>query len=237
MNTIQFQKMVGTVPDGDFGPKSLAATLHWADHLVSAVSKVAAKYPDAMRMFADEMESKTSPVVISPPAVTEPLHERTERNILTLSPKTQALARQFIKKVNASLEGSSAEVRIISGNRTYEEQDAIYLQGRTSLAAVNNARKAAGLGPIPASENVERTKARAGYSNHNFGVAWDVGVFVDGIYKPEHSLYKTIGPVGESLGLEWGGRWDKPDYPHYSFKTGLTLAQMRKLKSQGMPIG
>lgn len=28
-------------------------------------------------------------------------------------------------------------------------------------------------------------------------------------------LWDTIGELGESCGLEWGGRWKKPDCPHF----------------------
>ena len=65
------------------------------------------------------------------------------------------------------------------------------------------------------------TRARAGYSLHNFGIAIDLGVFSsDGKkYHEENPLYRELGPLGESLGLEWGGRWKTIlDEPHYQFR-------------------
>jgi hypothetical protein len=49
------------------------------------------------------------------------------------------------------------------------------------------------------------TKAKAGYSIHNFGCAFDVGIFSpDGKkYYGEHAHYRRVGEIGEELGLEW----------------------------------
>src|ERR1700704_435919 len=80
--------------------------------------------------------------------------ERSEKNIRTLRPEVQPLARKLIE--TAVEQGINAKV--ISGLRTYAEQDALYAQGRTQS------------GP-------KVTKARGGYSWHNFGMAFDVGIF------------------------------------------------------------
>ena len=47
------------------------------------------------------------------------------------------------------------------------------------------------------------TNARGGYSNHNFGIAFDVGVFEGSKYIGESPKYKAIGAIGMDLGLEW----------------------------------
>jgi peptidoglycan L-alanyl-D-glutamate endopeptidase CwlK len=60
------------------------------------------------------------------------------------------------------------------------------------------------------------TKADAGHSNHNFGVAWDIGDFTGGTYHPESAVYKKVGEIGKKLGLEWGGDWHGfKDEPHF----------------------
>src|SRR5262245_52257445 len=51
---------------------------------------------------------------------------RSESNIITLVPKTQILARQFL----SILSNLGKDVRILSGTRTYAEQDALYKRGR-----------------------------------------------------------------------------------------------------------
>ena len=144
--------------------------------------------------------------------------ERTEKNIATLHQRVQAKAREFMKQAVPLMEQLGATVKIICGNRTYAEQDALYAQGRTKPGRIV-------------------TNARGGQSNHNFGTAWDVGIFKDGKYLDESPLYKTLGRVGESIGLEWGGSWKKiVDEPHYEVKTGLTMAEKRDRVSRGIDI-
>lgn len=144
--------------------------------------------------------------------------ERSERNLATLHPKVQSLARSFLSAANKILSRNGVTVKIISGTRTWAEQDALYAKGRTA--------------PGP-----KVTNARGGFSNHNFGVAFDIGLFRGKEYLGTSPLYKELGPVGESLGLKWGGRFKSiVDYPHYEYKTGLTLAQMRDRVKEGKDL-
>lgn len=137
--------------------------------------------------------------------------ERTERNIATLHPRAQKKAREFMQLVAPLMKDNhGVDVRIISGLRTYAEQQALYDQGRTKP------------GPIV-------TKARPGFSNHNFGTAWDIGLFEGKKYLTNSPLYKEVGEISRSLGITWGGDFKSfKDYPHYEVPTGLTLAQMRE---------
>jgi peptidoglycan L-alanyl-D-glutamate endopeptidase CwlK len=138
---------------------------------------------------------------------------RSEKNIATLAKEVQPLARRLIE--TAVAQGINAKV--ISGTRTYKEQDALYAQGRTKP------------GPIV-------TKAKGGYSWHNFGMAFDLGIFsADGKkYYGESEAYEVCGKIGESLGLEWGGNWDFVDEPHLQFNPlRLTLAQARERTAKG----
>jgi peptidoglycan L-alanyl-D-glutamate endopeptidase CwlK len=65
------------------------------------------------------------------------------------------------------------------------------------------------------------TDARGGYSNHNFGVAFDIGVFESGKYLDESPKYKAAGALGSDLGLEWGGNWKTiQDEPHFQLRPG-----------------
>ena len=144
--------------------------------------------------------------------------DRTERNIATLHPKAQAKAREFMSQAVPLMEQLGATVKIIGGNRTYAEQDALYAQGRTAPGRVV-------------------TNARGGWSNHNFGTAWDCGVFKDGKYLDDSPLYKTLGRVGQSLGLEWGGAWKTiTDEPHFEVKLGLTMAEKRERLASGKDL-
>jgi peptidoglycan L-alanyl-D-glutamate endopeptidase CwlK len=142
---------------------------------------------------------------------------RTEGNIASLHIKAQEQAREFMKAA-ADFE---VTVRIISGTRTYAEQDALYAKGRTA--------------PGP-----KVTKAKGGQSNHNFGIAWDVGLFDGGAYldgdtPAEQALYKKLSALRPSA-LEWGGDWSGfKDPPHYQLKTGLTASQVRREFERGRP--
>jgi hypothetical protein len=81
------------------------------------------------------------------------------------------------------------------------------------------------------------TNARGGYSNHNFGIAWDIGIFDGNEYLDESSLYDRAGEIGRSMGLEWGGDWHGiTDKPHFQCKVNMTLAQLRSLHSAGKPV-
>jgi peptidoglycan L-alanyl-D-glutamate endopeptidase CwlK len=93
---------------------------------------------------------------------------RTERNLQTLHLRAQEAARVFINAVRAA----GINARIISGTRTYAEQNALYRKGRFG-------------NPPP-----RVTNARGGQSNHNFGIAWDIAIFTqNGSYLPESPLY------------------------------------------------
>jgi hypothetical protein len=65
------------------------------------------------------------------------------------------------------------------------------------------------------------TKASALWSYHNHGLAFDI---VPQEYKaqvdwnPSGPLWPRVGAIGESLGLEWGGRWGDPDRPHFQLR-------------------
>ena len=144
--------------------------------------------------------------------------ERTERNISTLHPAVQPRAREFMLLALALAAKPGLIVRIICGLRSYAEQDALYAKGRTAQ------------GP-------KVTNARAGHSNHNFGTAWDIGLFKGKAYLAASPIYREIGIASRSLGLTWGGDFRSfPDTPHYEVPTGHTLAQMRQRVAAGKDI-
>lgn len=127
---------------------------------------------------------------------------RSEKNIATLLPEVQPVARALVQK--AALNG--IRIKVISGLRTYAEQDELYAQGRTK----------------PGSKV---TNARGGFSNHNFGTAFDIGVFEGQKYLPDSVKYKAVGVLGTDLGLEWGGNWTTiKDQPHYQLRPAWALA-------------
>jgi len=158
-----------------------------------------------------------------PPArAIEAVDARSEKAISTLLPEVRPMARALVQK--AALAG--IKIKIISGLRSYEEQDALYAQGRTT--------------PGP-----RVTNAKGGYSNHNFGIAFDVGVFEGSRYLTGSDKYKAVGALGMDLGLEWGGNWTSiVDEPHFQLRPawadGLSeramLASLRERQSTNAPV-
>ncbi len=148
--------------------------------------------------------------------------ERSERAIVTLQPEVQPMARALVHKAAAA----GITIKVLSGLRSYAEQDALYAQGRTA--------------PGP-----KVTHARGGHSNHNFGIAFDIGVFSGKRYLPDAPQYKAVGALGMDLGLEWGGSWKGfVDQPHFQLRPGwageLTeramLAELRRRHDEGAPV-
>jgi peptidoglycan L-alanyl-D-glutamate endopeptidase CwlK len=141
------------------------------------------------------------------------IDKRSEKNIATLKAEVQPLARKLVEEGVAQ----GINVRVISGLRTYAEQDELYAQGRSKPGQ-------------------KVTKAKGGYSWHNFGLAFDIGIFSkDGkTYYGESNSYKEMGKIGKELGLEWGGDWDFVDEPHFQYNPkGYSMAQLRQKHADG----
>lgn len=138
---------------------------------------------------------------------------RSEANILGLALVAQAHARRFLHRVRAH----GFDARILSGTRTYAQQNALFRQGRFGNP-----------GPIV-------TRARAGRSHHNFGIAWDIGLFTaEHGYSRRVSDYAEAARVGRDDALEWGGDWPSfPDPPHYQLAGAPPLAQLRDRFERG----
>ncbi len=155
-------------------------------------------------------------------AFAEPVDARSEKTIATLLPELAPYARALVQRAAAA----GITIKLISGLRTYAEQDALYAQGRTA----------------PGNKV---TNARAGQSNHNFGIAFDIGVFEGSKYLPESPKYKAVGVLGVELGLEWGGNWKTiVDQPHYQLRPTWAaqlsekdmLAELRRRKESGLAV-
>ena len=138
---------------------------------------------------------------------------RTENNIRSLSLAGQSEARQFMQR----LSDFNLTVKIISGTRTYKQQDALYEQGRSKPGK-------------------KVTWAKAGRSYHNFGMAWDIAVFNSrGAYLTTGKSYERAAKVAmDTKSLFWGGNWTTlRDYPHYQLRTEFQLAQIRHRFEKG----
>lgn len=100
-------------------------------------------------------------------------------------------------------------IKVTSGFRSNADQDKLYAKGRTAPGTIV-------------------TNAKGGQSLHNYGVAFDVCFATKTPYEGNWAL---LGKLGESLGLEWGGRWEEfPDRPHFQLMQGYTLTDFQKGK-------
>jgi peptidoglycan L-alanyl-D-glutamate endopeptidase CwlK len=159
---------------------------------------------------------------VPPGQAIEAVDARSEKNIATLLPEVQPMARALVQR--AAFNG--IRIKVLSGLRTYAEQDEFYAQGRTA--------------PGP-----KVTNARGGYSNHNFGIAFDIGVFEGQKYLAESVKYKAVGVLGTDLGLDWGGNWTSiVDQPHFQLRPAWSvdlaekemLAELRGRLAAGTPV-
>ena len=132
------------------------------------------------------------------------------RSIDVLHPKAQEKCKAWL----AECAKEGIEVLIYCTNRTVEEQDALYAQGRTKPG-----------------NKVTNAKGRQSY--HNFRVAWDCVPLVNG--KPgwdRTDLYLKMAQIAEKLGIEWAGRWKSfKEMAHFQFTGGLTLADFQAGKT------
>jgi peptidoglycan L-alanyl-D-glutamate endopeptidase CwlK len=138
-----------------------------------------------------------------------------ENAIGILHPKAQKAARVFLGKLLTA----NIDPRIISGTRTYAEQNVLYRKG-----CFGN--------PPPLV-----TKAKGRQSNPNFGIAFDAGIFREGAYLEASPLYDKAAEVGLTNELEWGGNWRSfIDRPHYQSAIGFDLASVRTKFADGQVI-
>jgi peptidoglycan L-alanyl-D-glutamate endopeptidase CwlK len=144
--------------------------------------------------------------------------DRTINRLQGLTPETRDLCLVFISV--AADQG--IPVRLTQAWRSSKVQNALWWQGRTDRAEVNALREEAGLAPLKSWErNKVVTNAPAGSSRHEFGEAFDVvPMRWDQRLVPNWASphWKKLGEIGEALGLVWGGRWTKPDRPHFNLK-------------------
>lgn len=122
----------------------------------------------------------------------------------------QPIVRRKAEQLIATMAQKGYMVDITSGYRGETEQNTLYAKGRTTPGNIV-------------------TNAKYGDSMHNYGVAFDVAFIKNG--KPSWSNqhpWNLLGEVGESLGLEWGGRWKSlNDRPHFQYKAGYSLADFK----------
>lgn len=136
----------------------------------------------------------------------------TLQRIGKLHPSVRNEVEQIINECNKNLTGR-AQVRIAQGLRTFAEQDEIYAQGRTTPGK-------------------KVTNAKGGQSIHNYGLAVDIVLIIDGKTASWDTAkdwdndkvadwYECV-KIFAKYGWDWGGNWKTfKDLPHFE-KKGYT---------------
>jgi RHS repeat-associated protein len=134
-----------------------------------------------------------------------------DSRIQSLHPTIRMKATNFIRDANAS--SGNTLIRVAQGYRTFAEQDALYEKGRTAGGSIV-------------------TNARGGYSNHNFGLAFDIVGITNG--KIDYNLdWSGLSTLGKAQGFEWGGDWKFSDKPHFQNMFGNSVKSLREKYNSG----
>ncbi|RZJ33309.1 MAG: M15 family peptidase [Chryseobacterium sp.] len=133
----------------------------------------------------------------------------TQKRIDKLHPIVRDEVKKIIAECDAALTGK-AKIRITQGLRTFDEQAQLYAIGRTK-----------------AGKKV--TNAKAGQSIHNYGLAVDMCLIIDGKTASWDTAkdwdddkiadwYECV-KIFAKHGWEWGGNWKTfKDLPHFEKK-------------------
>jgi peptidoglycan L-alanyl-D-glutamate endopeptidase CwlK len=145
--------------------------------------------------------------------------------IQTLHPKIrQEVADLYKSKIIPALTGN-AFCRFAYTLRTFKEQDALYAQGRSNLFDSKGKR----LGIV--------TNAKGGQSIHNYGLALDIVLIIDGkvaswdvtkdLDGDKTSDWMEVVKIFKDAGWTWGGDWKSfKDAPHLEKTFGYTWKQL-----------
>lgn len=156
---------------------------------------------------------RTSPVTHG--AISRFFHPRQERMWKGVAPAL----REKVEAIQSQLAAEGFDVRPVEGYRSPERQSALLASGSgvTSVGAWS--------------------------SCHNYGLALDAAVFVNG--EPSWDLedphvmagYMRFGELAEIVGLNWGGRWTVPkDYPHVELRAECGQAKWAYRRGQKLPV-
>ena len=135
--------------------------------------------------------------------------------LLLLHPKIRKPAILAFIEASMALtdrEGMVVMMRVDNTLRTFPAQDALYAQGRTKPGKIV-------------------TNAKAGQSYHNYGLALDFFLLVNGkavwdiksdFDKDLIADWMEVVRIFKNHGFEWGGDWEFVDNPHFQMVFGLS---------------
>ena len=147
----------------------------------------------------------------------------TLQRIERLHPLVKEEAKEIYAEICKALTGR-AICRFTHTLRTFKEQNELFAQGRTKRGKIV-------------------TNARGGQSYHNYGLAIDICLIVDGktavwdtktdFDNDRVSDWQEIVRIFKMYGWEWGGDWRFADAPHFQKTLGKSISQWRKEMPNG----
>lgn len=129
-------------------------------------------------------------VILSLIFLISPVEASCSRDINLLTPETRSVYNEFSRRAKEA----GISFILTCGYRTQEEQDELYVKGRTT-----------------SGKKVTWTRR----SKHTKRIAFDIAVFKYGRISWEPRDYLELGEIAKSLGLTWGGDWKVRDYCHF----------------------
>lgn len=140
------------------------------------------------------------------------MDQRSLDNLNTLHPKLRPTAINAWTKAQAVMP-DNVKIIVVQGLRSFAESDALYAQGRTMP------------GPIV-------TKAAAGQSYHNYGLAFDFEMLTNS--KPDWVVgpnWMKVVDIMKSYGMAWGGEFPEGfhDNPHFENHYGINWRHLLEL--------
>lgn len=192
LNNLYF--IVGT-PDGIFGARTTNAVARFQS--VNGLS------------MNGIVEPRTRQQLFNPNPQDDYSGRPSSVSLSSLNPQVQSMAQQFLDLCTAN----GLNVTIVEAFRSWDEQDALYDQGRTKPGDIV-------------------TDAQGGDSYHNWGLAFDCAPVENGtIAWNDLNAFNKMGAFGQQVGLEWGGNWTTfditiLDMPHFQYTFGLSTEQL-----------
>jgi peptidoglycan LD-endopeptidase CwlK len=130
----------------------------------------------------------------------------TQNIINKIHPKLRDELTKIIEEIQLALTGN-AKIRLTQGLRTIEYQNSLYAQGRTTKGSIV-------------------TKAKGGQSYHNYGLAVDFALIIDGktaswneykdFDKDGIADWAEVVKIFKKYGWNWGGDFRSiKDSPHF----------------------
>ena len=145
-----------------------------------------------------------------------------------LHPRLRSEAMDIYEEICDALKGR-AMCRFTHTLRTFSEQDELFSKGRTAPGSIV-------------------TKAKGGFSMHNYGMAIDIVLIVDtdgdGDYdravwdtktdfdNDRKADWQEVVQVFKEFGWTWGGDWKFTDNPHFEKSFGYSVRELLNIKKK-----